>query len=238
VLVRCYEWFVTQLSLQIYTESFYSIAHWIGSLNSWKILQEFRGNSHLWRLLSIWIILLGILLAITVVICNALVVAQTASSLRLASISIATNLSKLIALPLSWAWAAVSRFFTSLTRLDHTSTVCLVTLRRSRHYLAFQILIVMLLRFLVCCCSWLLIIIITITILTLLKVISMLHSWKIVSRGLLLGAFARIRRLLPLATSRLLVLLTLAEGVLSYEITTFLILTICSKLLILPRYPL
>lgn len=101
VLVRCYEWFVTQLCLQIYTESFYSIAHGVGSLNSWKILQEFRGNSHFWWLLSVWIVLLRILLAITVVICHALVVAQTASCLRLASISVATNLPELSVLPLS-----------------------------------------------------------------------------------------------------------------------------------------
>ena len=101
VLIRCYERLFAQLSLQIDTQSLYSIAHGIGGLNSRKILQEFWRHTHFWWLLSIWIIFLGIFLAITVIVGHAFIVAQTAAGLRLTSISIAAYLSKLIVLALS-----------------------------------------------------------------------------------------------------------------------------------------
>ena len=100
MLVSCYEGLLAQLSLQIHSERFYSIAHGVRGLNSWQILQEFWRHTHFWRLLSIWIAFLRIVLAVTVIVGDALIVAQTAPCLRLTSISVATYLSKLIALTL------------------------------------------------------------------------------------------------------------------------------------------
>jgi hypothetical protein len=51
VLVSSYKHLVTELSLEIHTQSLYSVAHRIRGLNSRKILQEFWVNSHVWRLL-------------------------------------------------------------------------------------------------------------------------------------------------------------------------------------------
>lgn len=169
VLVSCYERLLAQLSLQIYSQSFYSIAHRVRGLNSWQVLEEFWRNAHFWRLLSIWITFLRIVLAITVIVGHALVVAQTTPGLRLTSISIATYLSKLSVLTLSRARGTIGRLFIALTCLNNAATVCLVALRRARHDLALQIFVVVLLRFLVRIRCGLI-------ILPLLEIITMLHS--------------------------------------------------------------
>lgn len=226
VLVRSNERLLTQLSLQVDPESLYSVAHRVRGLHARQILQELGRDPHLWWLGSV--VLLRVLVALAVVICHALIVAQSTPGLRLVSVAVAANTAELAVLSLSGTGAAVDCLLGALARLDHAATVGVVALGRQGHYLALQVLIVVLLRFLVGSCAA------TAArrkiVLSLLEIVPMLHSREIVGRSLLLRGLSRVRLVV-------LWLLILPEGRLCHELAALLILILC-KLLTLPRYAL
>lgn len=126
VLVRRDERLLAQLRLEVNPQRLDPVPHGVGGLHARQILQELRGDAHLWRFRAV--VLLRVLVALTVVVGDAFVVAQATAGLGLIGVPVAADATKLTILRLSRASAAIDALLAALAGLDHAAAVRIVAL--------------------------------------------------------------------------------------------------------------